>query len=412
MRVYSSMVRMAFNRFQDGMCKNDVRKHLRKFFDVNCWPAMSATVEAQALFNRLGQKRAVFGGKYNLIQYLRKRISKEQFRENRLRAINSCGEANYKGNRLVDFDLSNNCLFYKPKKGVRIEVDFCKVRKKLAKELEALQELAEQRKIPVTVALSNEEIRLSYDETLIHQEAYKGLKPNRILGIDMNPNYIGVSVIEFDGRDEFKALHKEVLDLSQLTKKSGEASNSKKSKYLTNKLRRETIDIAHRISKLMDCWKCSKLAIEDLSFGSKLPSKELNRLCYNKWQRTLFTAKLKMLAGIHKFELVEINPAHSSITGNLAYGNESTPDMVAASIEIARRAYKKFEKGWFYPKFNVEAPNEQWKQTLAGVKTWKGLFLKIKESKLKYRFQLLDCIQNAVFSKNYIQRHYSVYAFA
>ena len=81
MRIYSSMVRMAFNRFQDGMCKNDVRKHLRKFFDVNCWSAMSATVEAQALFNRFGQKKIVFGGKYSLIQYLKKRISKAQFRE-------------------------------------------------------------------------------------------------------------------------------------------------------------------------------------------------------------------------------------------------------------------------------------------------------------------------------------------
>jgi hypothetical protein len=61
-----------------------------------------------------------------------------------------------------------------------------------------------------------------------------------------------------------------------------------------------------------------------------------------------------MLANIHKYELVEVNPVYSSIVGNFAYGNENTPDMVAASIEIARRAYKKFEKGWFYPKFNVE----------------------------------------------------------
>lgn len=85
--------------------------------------------------------------------------------------------------------------------------------------------------------------------------------------------------------------------------------------------------------------------------------------------------------------------------------------MVAASIEIARRAYKKFEKGWFYPKFNVEKLDEQWKQTLAGVKTWKDLPLKIKELKLKYRFLLRDYVQNAVFSKSYIQKRYSVYVF-
>ena len=317
-----------------------------------------------------------------------------------------------KGNRLIEFDLASNRLFYKPKKGVRIKVDFCKVRKKLAKELEALQELINQRKIPVTAALSEEEVCLTYDEALIHQEIYRGLKQNRILDIDMNPNYIGVSVIEFGKNDEFRVLHKEVFDLSQLTKKLSEASSSKKSKYLTDKLKRETIDIAHRIGKLVDCWKCSKLAIEDLSFNSKFPTKELNRLCHNKWQRTLFTTKLKMLAGIHKFEIVEVNPTYSSIVGNFAYGSTSTPDMVAASIEIARRAYKKFEKGWFYPKLNVERLDEQWKQTLSGVKAWKDLFLKVKELKLKYRFLLRDYVQNAVFSKTYKQRQYSVYAFA
>jgi hypothetical protein len=28
--------------------------------------------------------------------------------------------------------------------------------------------------------------------------------------------------------------------------------------------------------------------------------------------------------------------------------------MVAASIEIARRGYKKFEKEWFYPQFKIK----------------------------------------------------------
>ena len=122
--------------------------------------------------------------------------------------------------------------------------------------------------------------------------------------------------------------------------------------------------------------------------------------------------KLKMLANIHNFNLVEVNPAYSSQVGNIAYGDENTPDMVAASIEIARRAYKKFDRGWFYPRFNIQFRDEQWKQTLGSVENWKELFRKIKESKLKYRFQLLDYIQNAVFSKNYMQKCFSIYTFA
>ncbi len=86
--------------------------------------------------------------------------------------------------------------------------------------------------------------------------------------------------------------------------------------------------------------------------------------------------------------------------------------MGAARIEIARRAYKKFYTGWFYPRFNIQFRDEQWKQTLGTVENWKDLFRKIKETGMKYRFLLRDYIQNAVFSKNYIQKCYSIYTFA
>ncbi len=404
------MVRMAFNRFQDGLDETAISKKLRTLFGVNCWLALSAAKEAHGVFDRLGQKKVVFGGKFNLIQRLRGKITREQFKEKRLQAVCSLGETRQKGNRLVDFDLPGGRLFYKPRRGTSVEITFCKPKKRLMCELESLQELINQKKIPVTVRLSGTEARLTYDETLIHQEAYRGLKHNRILGIDMNPNYIGVSVIEFDARDEFKVLHKEVFDLSQLTAKSSEASSSRRSKYLTNKLKHETLAIAHKISGLVNYWKCSKLAVEDLKFKSQLQSRSLNRLCHNKWERTLFVNKLRMLAEIHKFEIVEVSPAYSSIVGNFAYGNPNTPDMVAASIEIARRAYKKFEKGWFYPKFNYDSLDERWKQTLGPVKTWKDLFLKIKELKCRYRFQLPDCIRNAV-SRTYKKQRWKRYVF-
>ena len=60
----------------------------------------------------------------------------------------------------------------------------------------------------------------------------------------------------------------------------------------------------------------------------------------------------------------------------------------------------------------MQPRDEQWKQTLTAVDDWKGLFSKIKESGLKYRFLLKDFIQNAVFSKNYIQKCYSIYTFS
>lgn len=414
MRIFSSIVRMAFNRYQEGLSEKEVRAYVSQRFSHNSWFIQSAVKEAQALYLARGKERVVFGGKWNLTQYLKGLITKEQFKQNRLMPVCSCGQAPNYGNRLIDFDLSNNRVTYKPSRVVHKEIQFCPVRKKLANELAKVQELAEQKKMPVTVKFTDKYLYLTYDESLIYNEAYKGLKANRVLGIDMNPNYIGVSVIEFDKNDEFRVLHKEVYDLTMLTKPNGKSSSDAKSKYLTNKLKHETIAIAHKINRLVDYWKCSKLAIEDLSIkpSDKGKGKIFNRLCNNKWERRLFVNKLKMLASIHKYELVEVNPAYSSIIGNFAYGNENTPDMVAAAIELARRAYKKFEKGWFYPKFNISHVNEQWKQTLCGVKTWKTLFPKVKEAKLKYRFLLSDYIGNAVLSRFYRQCMWKVYTFA
>ena len=82
---------------------------------------------------------------------------------------------------------------------------------------------------------------------------------------------------------------------------------------------------------------------------------------------------------------------------------------------IARRAYKRFEKGWFQPKFITEhriqqVLGNQWKEELKlGYMSWKGLAGIIKKSKLKYRFQLQPL--NAVFSKNYIKKHIVDYIF-
>ena len=413
-RVYSSMFRMAYNRLQEGCSENTTWHRLKEIFGVNCWLASSAAKEANGLLKSNGDRTILFGGKWNLKQYLKGLITKEQFKHKRLMPLCSIGERQYAGNRLFDFDFDNRVVVFKPSNGVRKEIQFCPVKKKLANELAKVQELAEQKKMPVTVKFTDKHLYLTYDESLIYNEAYKDLKFNRILGIDMNPNYIGVSVIEFGKDDGLKILHKEVFDLSALTKSSGKSSMDAKSKYYANKLKHETLAIAHKINKLVDYWKCSKLAIEDLSIkpSDKQKGKTFNRLCNNKWERQLFVNKLKMLAGIHRYELVEVNPVYSSIVGNFAYGSPTTPDMIASAIEIARRAYKKFEKGWFYPKFNVETQDERWKQTLGGVKTWKDLFLKVKEAGFKYRFLLSDYVGNAVLSKTYNKRKWDYYIFA
>lgn len=309
-----------------------------------------------------------------------------------------------RGNRMFDFHFDNQLLIFKVSRDKHIDIQLGNIHRKLQKELNKLNELCYDKKATVSIKLNNEYIWITYDEKLLcNSVKFNGLKDNRILGLDLNPNYIGLSVIEFDKEDDFKILHKQVFDLKGLTDKNTS----------TNKRQYEIIKICHTINNLVNYWKCKKLSIEDLniSSGDKGQGKTFNRLCNNVWDRSLVVNKLLMLSNIYGYELVKVNPVYSSFIGNLIYGNETTPDMVAASIEIARRGYKKYEKNWFYPVFNIDCLDERWKQTLTGVENWKDAFLQIKNSKVKYRVLLDDIIQNAVFSKFNRKSKVTIYSF-
>ena len=161
MRIFSSMGRIAFNRFQDGYSEKQITEYLNTRFVANCWLIRSAIKEAHALFDAQGQRHIVFGGKCNLKQYLKGLITKEQFKQNRLMPLCSIGEYQFKGNRLFAFDLSNNRVVYKPVRGVCKEIRFYPVKKKLANELAKVQELASQKKMPLTVQFTDKHLYLT-----------------------------------------------------------------------------------------------------------------------------------------------------------------------------------------------------------------------------------------------------------
>ena len=414
-RSFNNVVRISFNRFQDGFCEKEIRSYLKdKFEELNSWFVQCGIKVGNQLFQKHKEKKIIFGGKYNLKQYLKKLISKDEFKTNRMLPITIQGEQLHKGNRLFDFEFESNQLEFKLSRTDHRILKYKVPHKKIKNNLIRLQELIDNKQISVTVSLTKSVMYLTFDESKITDCNFKDLKKNRVLGIDMNPNYIGISVLEFDENDQFKILDKRVFDLSKLTTKSGKSSIDKKSKYLTNKLNHETIQIAHNICNLVDYWKCDKVVVEDLTIKSsnKGNGKYFNRLCNNVWKRNLFVNKIKSLSLLCNFSLVEVNPCYTSFIGNVIYGNETTPDMVAASIEIARRGYKKFEKSWFYPSIRDERIDEQWKQTLSGFDNWKSAFQEIKKSKVKYRFLLQDYVQNAVFSKIHKQKKTSVYQFS
>ena len=409
LRTYNSVVHFAYNRFHDdsSVKEKDVRSQVNQLFKgkLNSWLLQCAIKDGKSIQERNESKKVIFGGKSLYKRYLRKLIDKEEFNKQRQLPISSQGEMLRKGNRMFDFHFDNQSLVFKVSKKKHVDIQLGNIHRNLQKELNKLNELCYDKNATISIKLNNDYIWITYDEKLLcNPVKFNELKDNRILGLDLNPNYIGLSVIEFDKEDNFQVLYKQVFDLKKITDK-----NASK-----NKRQYELIKICHTINNLINYWKCKKLSIEELNIKSsdKGQGKNFNRLCNNVWDRTLVSNKLLILSNIYGYGLVKVNPVYSSFIGNLVYGDSETPDMVAASIEIARRSYKKYEKNWFYPIFDIDCLDEQWKQTLTGVKDWKNAFLKIKNSKVKYRVLLNDIVQNAVFSKFNRKSKVIVYSFA
>ena len=402
-RICSSIYRFAFNRFQDHLTSSQNYNAIAETFkDVNCHLRNSALRSANGLY-KLNKDKKIYFGKF--LRFKRGLITKDEYKESKNVGILSEGEFNQKGNRLFQIDVKNNKFVYKRacKKHYDLQI-VEKLSDKRRNILSKLQLLMSEKKIPVTFRLKKDVVYLCYDEKVVEKDKqFKNLFNNRVLGIDLNPNYFGISIIEFNHKDNYKIIYKECIDVSELQKQS------------KDKIKFELYEINHHILKLCKQYHVSKLSCEDLKFNNKNKfwNKDLNRLCRNQFRFNIVKSHLQTLCNTYGVEFIEVNAAYSSIIGNFKHGSKTCPDMIAASIEIARRAYKKFEKGWFQPKIVnnqriQQVLGNQWKKELRlDYMSWKGLAGIIKKSKLKYRFQLNPL--NAVFSKTYINSCISIY---
>jgi len=396
-RNYNSCVRIAYNRFhKDKLNQKEVRNYLKDISNIDSWYTQCAIIDGQSLQKRFKDKKVIFGGKTNLKRYLKKLISKDEYKKNKLRPIQIQGEAPKKGNRKFILDLENNQIIFKVKKGLKINLKLPKLRKNIKRELQLLELKTKNNEMPFMVSLDSESISIIFEETKIESLKTKNIK-NRIMGIDLNPNYIGLSIVQNE-----KILFKQVIDLKQLNILTGKSSSSKESKARKNKKRFEIIEISKYIFKLAQHWKCEKVVLEELKIKSSNKGKGrlFNRLCNNDWNRGLFVSNITKRLNLFNIKLVLVNPAYSSFIGNINHGSDKTPDMVASSIELARRGLNKYIKGKFYPEYkNNDNLKNLWKEDLDWSSyTWKELFRQAKKMELKYRFPIRN---DSLFRNNF-----------
>ena len=425
MKQYSSAQHFVYNRIQDNKSQKDIKQQVKQLNNVNLLDSWFV----QCIFYDIPKvDKVIFGGKKNYFQRLKNNISKEQFKLKRLSPIYSIGEVvnkSVKGNRKfhIEQDLEN--ILFKPNKLTKINLQLIGLNKR-KQILSKLYQKQERKEIKIAYKLDLEYIYIIFEETDIYNYETKFIK-NRVLSLDLNPNYIGWSIVDWKSESEFNVIKSGVYSIKKLNdkdfnlKNKGYNSDSKERKYISDKRNFETIQIVKNIINKSIYYKCQLISIEDLNI--KTSDKELgnrfNKLVNNSWCRNTFVNNLTKRCNIHNIKLLKVKSEYSSFIGNFLYRHLNLPDMVLASIEIGRRGYefynqyiskvKEIKKNIIRP--NLSMFNKLYLKSLEEFKLqpiYKDLielYNFFKKSKLKYRLSIDDFnLQFSRFtsSKSYI----------
>ena len=408
MKQYSSVQHFVYNRIQEGKLQKDIKQQIKLLNNVDLLDSWFV----QCSFYDIPKKqKIIFGGKKNYFQRLKNNISKEQFKQKRLSALYSIGEIvnkSVKGNRKfhIEQDLEN--IIFKPNKSTKINLELIGLNKR-KQILSKLYQKQERKEIKIAYKLDLEYIYIIFEETDIYNYEIKFIK-NRVLALDLNPNYIGWSIVDWKSESEFNVVKTGIYSIKKLNdkdfdlKNKGYSSDSNERKYISDKRNYETLQIVKNIVNKSIYYKCYIISIEELNIKSsdKELGKRFNKLVNNSWCRNTFVNNLAKRCNIHNIKLLKVKPDYSSFIGNFLYRSLNLPDMILASIEIGRRGYE------FYNQYiskvkdikkNIVRPNLSMFQKLylKSLEEFKlqpiykdliELYYFFKKSKIKYRLSI------------------------
>jgi IS605 OrfB family transposase len=346
MRKQSSAIRVAYNMLKElekEKTKNphaQIYQRLRQLF-----PELPTKYIDSAIYKAKQyptDKPVVFGGrrlfeklcKNHLTGKAREKL-KKQWRELRQGTLVSIGSKADKGNRLTRFEDLNGQLHLRITTGNR-EFIYAKVLREPSNSRDKwltfmamlLESWQTQSYFPYTVELKlrDGEIYGSVSFEIPTPEV-RYTKENGVIAIDTNASPIHLAIVEVSKTGEL--LSYQTISLHHLL---GLSQNSKD--------HQEWI-LAHQIVDLA-IQKGKAIAIENLKKlkkGMRGDGKATLRKILHNWDAKKFLQKLKRVAMLKGVEVIEVNPAYTSIIGMLKYAPQLSIDKdVAGAYVIGRRA--------------------------------------------------------------------------
>ena len=397
---YTNVVRYAFNRAMDGKTKFEIFSLVKTLNNVDIldlsWKREAVKIgytiakSALARYNETHNKKelkVIFGSKKLFYKRSNGKITREEYKcRYKLQPITCEGsKADHLGNRKFNFDF--NTFDGKVRLGDKVVPFSChKTSKKNMVLLSRLQELVLKKECGFTCKLTNEYFYIVFDLDKIPKDITYKKQDNVTLAIDMNPNYIGISITDKNN----DILHKRCYDLSKLT--------------TNNKRKYELTQIVVEIKKLCIKYNVCYVGFEKLAMkpSDKKKGRRFNKQVNNEWCRLYFVNSLKKHLTLIGCKYQELAAQYSSFIGQLTNPNDT--DSIAASIELNRRL-KEYKKQYIdriephgpivYPKFSLNYLNRWKKEEIREekIKDWRTAYNYVKEFGHSYRFLYVDYVK-------------------
>ena len=439
---YNSVLKFTYNRRRDNhdldLPKKEFDKLIREFQNqmnnvelIGSHLMNSANIDAKGLIEKHGLDPIIFGGKNLFLQRCNDKISKEMFKLERLSPLYSVGEANQHGNRMFQL-LDLETVLFKPSKQKHFSLKLHSIGQKRLETLKRLIVLQNTKSIPITYSLDMNYIYITFDMNRINHQEYPVIQ-NRVLAVDVNPNYVGYSVVDWKSETDYQIIDSgfyEIKPLNDYGNSLKVSSDSPEAKYITNKRNHELIHIAIELATKAKHYRCEVFAIEDLSIPTTNTKKgrKYNRLVNNSWNRNLLLKQIKKHINCSSTTLIEIDPAYTSKLGNILYRKEYLVDACLASIEIGRRGLEFFnqyiskrkpkEKIVIFP--NLDSVKSILIQSLEELNmcneldSWEIFKSLVKDSKVRYRVSYLESLSNysgVLFRKFHKRKFINTYVY-
>jgi len=414
----------------DEQSEKDLRDLLKARFPdhpLGSWDLHCAAREGLRLRAAVPDGKMIFGGKPALLRRQKGLIDNSEWKSRRhQRAIEIVGDRTRKGNR--HFRLSadaRTCEVTFLKKKVILNLP--EMNGKYGRLLRAVSKLAEARQISVTFTLGRTHLSVTFDEMDLRKllpgqtleqakiaeqgKSRRGRKrkdasthyaahlekhipaeewpvhpewrdavpavANRAVGIDLNPGWIGISVVEI-GEDPTNLEQVKILD-HRLHKISVPFSADQSMQQTMANVAAQTISLAR-------AWNVG-LIVHEEGLGKLAWSKKSRKTqTINYWSRNALIGGLQRRCRLAGIQLQPVWGGYSSTIGNLFF---DLPDACGAAAEIARRGHaSKCNIKDRLPAVPSQLTRRRWKDDemridLDQAETWQEVHRKIKSAQTR-----------------------------